>query len=99
MLYDRYGGMALAVALRVVGNRTRAEEITQDAFVRCWNGVETYQRSRGSVAAWLVGIARNGSVAVLRGRFHNASQRERTLIDDIDRGGGCLTGRRRLKWC
>lgn len=34
MLYDRYGGMALAVALRVVGNRERAEAITQDAFVR-----------------------------------------------------------------
>ena len=88
MMYDRYGGMVLAVALRIVGNRELAEEIMQDAFLRCWNGVETFERGRGPVAACLVGIARNRSIDMLRSRFLKTSQCERTSINDIDPGGG-----------
>jgi RNA polymerase sigma-70 factor (ECF subfamily) len=84
-LYDRYAGMVLAVALRVVGNRQVAEEIMQDAFLRCWNGVETYHPERGPVAAWLLGITRNRSIDVLRSRQHRATLHERTELGDLER--------------
>lgn len=35
-LYDRYGRLVFSVALRIVGEHELAEEITRDAFVRCW---------------------------------------------------------------
>jgi RNA polymerase sigma-70 factor (ECF subfamily) len=83
-LYDRYAGLVITVALRVVGDREVAEEILQDTFLRCWNGVETYQPARGHVAGWLMGIARNRAIDVLRSRQHRARQRERTALPDAD---------------
>src|SRR5918999_28394 len=71
-LYDRYGGLVFTVALRVLGDRDLAEEVMQDAFLRCWRGVETYRPERGHAAGWLMGIARNRAVDVLRSRQHQA---------------------------
>lgn len=83
-LYDRYAGLVVTVALRVVGDREVADEILQDTFLRCWNGAETYQPSRGHVAGWLMGIARNRAIDVLRSRQHKARQRERTALPEPD---------------
>lgn len=76
-LYDRYNGLVYALALRVVGDRDLAEEILQDTFMRCWDGAERYDAERGRVAAWLMGVARNRAIDVLRGRQHQARLRER----------------------
>jgi RNA polymerase sigma-70 factor (ECF subfamily) len=80
-LYDRFGGLVLTVALRVVGERELAEEIMQDTFLRCWNGAETYQSGRGQVSSWLMRIARNRAIDVLRSRNHRARRNERTSLD------------------
>jgi RNA polymerase sigma-70 factor, ECF subfamily len=80
-LYDRFAGLVLTVAMRVVGERELAEEIMQDTFLRCWNGAETYQPGRGQVSSWLMGIARNRAIDVLRSRHHRARQHERTSLD------------------
>lgn len=83
-LYDRYAGLVVTVALRVVGDREVAEEILQDTFLRCWNGAETYQPARGHVAGWLMGISRNRAIDVLRSRQHKSRQRERTALPEAD---------------
>lgn len=75
-LYTRYGGLIFTLALRIVGDRTLAEEVMQDTFLRCWDRVETYHPRAGHVAAWLMGIARNRAIDVLRGRQHQARLRE-----------------------
>jgi RNA polymerase sigma-70 factor (ECF subfamily) len=86
-LYDRYGGLVFTVALRVLGDRDLAEEVMQDTFLRCWHGVETFRPERGHAAGWLMGIARNRAVDVLRSRQHQARLRERTTLPDGDEPG------------
>jgi RNA polymerase sigma-70 factor (ECF subfamily) len=81
-LYDRYGGLILTVALRVVGDRDVAEEVMQDCFLRVWNASETYRSGRGQVSGWLIGIARNRSIDVLRSRQHKSRMRERTPLPE-----------------
>ncbi len=51
VLYDRYAALIFTLALRIVGDRQLAEEVVQDTFLRCWDGIETYHASRGRVAA------------------------------------------------
>jgi RNA polymerase sigma-70 factor, ECF subfamily len=70
-LYDRYAGLVFTL-----GDRELAEEVLQDTFWRCWDGAEQYDRSRGRVAGWLMGVARNRAVDVLRSRQHRARVRE-----------------------
>ena len=84
VLYDRYAGLVLTVALRVVGDREIAEEVMQDTFLRCWTGIETYQASRGHVAGWLMGIARNRAIDQLRSKQHRTRLRERTALPGPD---------------
>ena len=86
MLYDRYGGLVYTLALRIVGDRELAEEVMQDVFLRCWHGLEQYDPSRGRLAGWLLGIARNRAIDVLRGRQHQARMRERDPLPESGAG-------------
>jgi RNA polymerase sigma-70 factor (ECF subfamily) len=91
-LYDRYGSLVFTVALRVVGDRELAEEVMQDAFLRCWNGAESYDRTRGPVSGWLPRIARNRAVDLLRSRQHQARLREAAPLPDPDGPGAAGVG-------
>lgn len=75
-LYDRYGNAVFSVALRIVGDRGAAEEITQDVFVGCWRHASRYQSSRGSLLTWLLGITHNRAIDELRSKRHQARLRE-----------------------
>lgn len=65
-LYDRYNRLVFSVALAVVGDRSVAEEVTLDVFVRVWRGAKTYDPARARVSTWLVAIARHHAIDVLR---------------------------------
>jgi RNA polymerase sigma-70 factor (ECF subfamily) len=64
--YDRHGGAAFSLAYRMVGNRSAAEDITQEAFLSLWRSGARYDRARGSVRTWLLGIVRNRAIDLLR---------------------------------
>lgn len=65
-LYDRYGGLVYSVALRVLANRADAEEILQDTFVQLWRKAAQFDAERGSLSAWLLVMARNRAISLLR---------------------------------
>ena len=67
-LYDRYGGIAYSVAFRVLGDRGRAEDVVQEAFLKIWNHAASFDVRRGSLRAWLLTSVRNRSIDYLRGR-------------------------------
>ncbi|MCP4201961.1 MAG: sigma-70 family RNA polymerase sigma factor [bacterium] len=67
-LYDRFSGMLLGLATKILGNPSDAEEVLQEVFVQVWKQASRYQRSRSSVSTWLVLIARSRSIDRLRSR-------------------------------
>jgi RNA polymerase sigma-70 factor (ECF subfamily) len=79
-LYARYGGLVYTLALRIVGDLELAREVLQDTFLCSWDGRETYDPERGRVPWWLMGIARNRAVDLLRSRPHQARLRERERL-------------------
>ena len=78
VLYERYGGLVYTLALRIVGDAELAREVLQDTFLRSWDGRATYDPERGRVPWWLMGIARNRAIDLLRSRSHQARLRERS---------------------
>jgi RNA polymerase sigma-70 factor, ECF subfamily len=65
-LYDRHSRLLFGLILWILRNRSEAEEVLQEVFLRAWTRIETYDTSLGSPAAWLVRIARNRAIDRLR---------------------------------
>ncbi len=78
ILYDRYGRLVFTVAVHIVGDAQTAEEITQDVFVRLWEGASGYRADLAKVSSWLVSIARHRAIDELRRR---GSRPEKDAMD------------------
>ncbi len=85
-LYDRYGGLAYSVAVRVLGDTGRAEDVVQEAFLRIWNGARSFDPAKGSLRTWLITVVRNRSIDKLRGRGAHARQ-ELELLPELTAAG------------
>ena len=103
VLYGRYGGLIFTLALRIVGDPELAREVLQDTFLRSWDGSESYDTQRGRVPWWLMGIARNRAIDLLRSRSHQARLREQERLspqtqsaDAGDSGADVLGVRRQV---
>jgi len=72
-VYDRYHRLVFALALRVLGDRTGAEEVTQDVFLRLWHRAVDFDPARGDLAGWLVTVTRNRAIDRLRSRQQRES--------------------------
>jgi RNA polymerase sigma-70 factor (ECF subfamily) len=85
-LYDRYAGTALAIALRVVADRTEAEDVVHDAFVAVWRKIDRFDAGRGSLRAWLLTVVRNRAIDRVRARRVNVD------VEDADERSLLRTG-------
>lgn len=64
-LYDRYAAMLYSLLLRIVRDQKTAEDLLQESFWQVWQKAEQYAGT-GTVAAWLLRIARNKAFDELR---------------------------------
>ena len=65
-LYDRYGRLAYSLICRVVRNPSAAEDLLQEAFMRVWNRVGSFDAERGALGPWVLAVARNRAIDYLR---------------------------------
>jgi len=65
-LYDRYAPAVFSLAYRIAGERSIAEESTQDVFLQVWQEASRYDAARGTVSSWLLTIARSRTLDRLR---------------------------------
>ncbi len=72
VFYDRHGGVAYSLAYRIVGERGAAEDVVQEAFISIWRSGARYDRARGSVRSWMLGIVRNRAIDFLRSKAGRA---------------------------
>ncbi len=67
-LYDATSGKLFGVCLRVLKNRSEAEDVLHDVYVRVWQKADTYAVTGHSPMTWLITVARNMSIDRLRRR-------------------------------
>jgi RNA polymerase sigma-70 factor (ECF subfamily) len=65
-LYDRHAALAYGVALRILRHAEDAEDALQESWVQVWNRSDSFDPARGSVAAWVITIARSRALDRLR---------------------------------
>lgn len=79
LLYDRYARPVYSLALHILHDRRAAEDVVQDAFLTLWQRPETYISERGAFGPWILRVARNRAIDLLR-------RRSRETFHDDDRG-------------
>jgi RNA polymerase sigma-70 factor (ECF subfamily) len=82
VFYDRHGGAAYSLAYRIAGDRNVAEDITQEAFMSIWRSRTRFDRERGSVRAWVLGIVHHRAIDALR--RNSGHQRRRASAEGIE---------------
>jgi len=65
-IYERHCGAAFSLAYRMCGSRALAEDVAQEAFLSIWRAGGRYDRARGSVRTWVLGIVHNRAIDALR---------------------------------
>jgi RNA polymerase sigma-70 factor (ECF subfamily) len=68
LIFDRHGGPAFSLALRMCGRRMMAEDVVQEAFLSIWRSGAAYDGARGSVRSWVLGVVHNRAVDAFRRR-------------------------------
>ncbi len=66
VVYERHAGVAFSLAYRMVGTRNAAEDVVQEAFISIWRSGARYDRARGSVRTWVLGIVHHRAIDALR---------------------------------
>lgn len=77
-LYDATSGVVFGVALRILSDRSEAEEVATDVFLQVWRDAARFDAARGSAIAWLLLLTRSRAIDRLRSR-KTARQAERSL--------------------
>jgi RNA polymerase sigma-70 factor (ECF subfamily) len=78
VVYDRHADAAFSLAYRMCGQRGVAEDVVQEGFISLWRSGARYDRDRGSVRTWILGIVHNRAIDALRRR----TVRDRGRVSD-----------------
>jgi RNA polymerase sigma-70 factor, ECF subfamily len=67
-IYDRYASRIYGLGLVLLGNKTDAEDLVQDTFLKVWRKGSSFDPQRGSLDAWILLNARSLAIDLLRRR-------------------------------
>ncbi|HEV2974813.1 MAG TPA: sigma-70 family RNA polymerase sigma factor [Solirubrobacteraceae bacterium] len=79
VVLERHADAAFSLAYRICGRRALAEEIAQESFLAVWRSGARYDRARGSVRTWTLGIVHNRAIDTLR---RSGTQEHRRVSDE-----------------
>jgi RNA polymerase sigma factor (sigma-70 family) len=68
VLYDRYSGALYGVILRIIRQEDLADEILQDAFLKIWDKIDSYDAAKGRLFTWMLNVARNQAIDKTRSK-------------------------------
>src|SRR5512134_164475 len=58
LAYEQFGSLIYTFCSRALADQGAASDCTQETFLSAWRSRQSYDPARGSLAGWLIGIAR-----------------------------------------
>lgn len=81
--YDRFAPLVFSLAMRLLRERSAAEDLLQEVFIQAWSQAKNYSRERGSPEAWIITMTRSRGIDKLRSR----RRRDRSFVSNDNPSG------------
>jgi RNA polymerase sigma factor (sigma-70 family) len=81
---QRHKGRVFGIALAITANRSTAEDVAQEAFVRAWRHAAVFDPRRASATSWLSTITRNLAIDSLRAQRSLPVEPEDSIWHDVE---------------
>jgi len=65
-LYDHYSAALYGVILKIVKDEEGASDVLQESFLKIWRNIGSYVPEKGTLFTWMLNIARNRAIDMLR---------------------------------
>jgi RNA polymerase sigma-70 factor (ECF subfamily) len=82
-LYDHYSASLYSVILNIVPDKELANDVLQEVFVKIWRQIDTYDTTKGRLFTWMLNVARNASIDIVRSKNFQQSQQNRELTESV----------------
>ncbi len=82
-LYHNYSSALFGAITRIVESQENAEDVLQEAFVKIWKNISSYDKSKGKLYTWLINIARNTAIDSLRVKGYKMKNQIQSLDNSV----------------
>jgi RNA polymerase sigma-70 factor (ECF subfamily) len=82
-LYDNYSGALYSIVLQILPDKELANDVLQEVFVNIWRKIDTYDNTKGRLFTWMLNVARNLAIDMVRSKAYQNSQKNQDLPDSV----------------
>lgn len=87
-LYEHYSAALYGIILPIVTDTEVANDVLQEVFLNIWRKIESYDASKGRLFTWMLNIARNASIDMLRSKSFRNVRKNQPLNETVNWSAG-----------
>lgn len=65
-LYTNYSAALYGIIIKIIDSNEVANDLLQEVFLKIWRGIDRYDRKKGRLYTWMINIARNTAIDMVR---------------------------------
>jgi RNA polymerase sigma-70 factor (ECF subfamily) len=82
-LFEKYSKAIYNGIFQIVGEEENSNDVLQQVFVTYWQKIQLYDASKGRLFTWMLNIARNASIDLLRSKAHKNSRKNHDIENNV----------------